>query len=531
MFQLGFFSLVSVICQASIPMSLESNAADINDFLQKFSSDNFSNLEETTTPAISVTPKEIKLLFKLARKANNVSFATSFVRYLDLTKHDFVFSLEFDDLEYFVSASETFAYKCLFSHEGKYFKNRIIHIAVRSENAQLFEDCFKHGGNPNFLPRLLQTEHAEFIKANSVCECAICLDEIKGSTLNAHACERRHLFHKDCLVKNLRHSGICPECREPISASLVKNLCENEETARSCYEHINRLFEERSEKSSKALYDIAKEFKFLDFEFMHRLIQTFPGLNIAENNSFLLRKFVSNFIFSRSQIPDLLLSLYLALGSDINALDGIILKTALVHDAEHVLAVLERNGAVVSLERIVLPGMVLSKSLVHYCVTKYREEWGNFLSSETLQKYSTIKNIVALEEQRGLSFVMNTFSNGVYDTMVAKHLRMKGVSCSTFDERDQAYAAAAIEAAESSPASEKFQIIAKMLSGKNLRIEVLPEFTVNYFKQVIAEKIHTHTSLIRVIHQKSLMEDDRKLGSYGLVSGSAVHVVGAHQKV
>lgn len=53
-------------------------------------------------------------------------------------------------------------------------------------------------------------------------KCAICIDPFEvGQTIKQLPCNKKHIFHKNCIDKWLSHNKICPSCRKEISKKLI----------------------------------------------------------------------------------------------------------------------------------------------------------------------------------------------------------------------------------------------------------------------------------------------------------------------
>jgi Ubiquitin family/Ring finger domain len=520
MLHLGFFSLVSLICQASIPVSLDSDAAEINDFLQKFSSDNLFHLIDVPylNPVTEISFEDYKLLFKLAKITQNISFAISLVSYIH-QGHRFQMEdvLEIDDLEFFVSLSTEFAETLLHSNRREFWSQIIIPIALKYRNDRLFRRCLSYLTE---FPGVIEPADAAFVEENSVLECNICLESFTSLMEYVDACGKIHMYHKECLRRHLETRSDCPECRKPLSSifltCLSGGLSRQFEISADVQTHINRLFDCPSEDRITALYDFAVKDTFYSIRYMERLRRSYPQLDLAKNYSLLLRKLVqSNLHKPKLKNFEEMVEFYLETGSDINVGEGVMLWRALRDDREDISEILRRYGAKTSLK--LLLKNTESKSLVYYCVTEYKQDC--ILPKEILQKYATVKTIAAIfETQTDMQFLVDSFSEVVYEEDVAEYLKDKHISCMTLQERDQSKIDAALQLAV--PSAQKIRIV--FISGKDVEFDAFPWYTVYYLKFRISEEFRYEQSEIDLLFQNTALEDDRTLESYGIINNSVI---------
>jgi Ubiquitin family len=171
----------------------------------------------------------------------------------------------------------------------------------------------------------------------------------------------------------------------------------------------------------------------------------------------------------------------------------------------------ESLGAVVPLKDLV--NTIESEAHLKYCLIKYASDC--IIDKETAQKYVTVEILEKLlEQQRGIDYLTETFSVGVYEESVAFTLRSKGINCMTYEERYQSYIDISIEIARTSNETDKFGIFVN-LGTKSVFLEVFPGYTVAYLKYLVARKAQ-ETVVHRLIYQGKEMENHESLEFYGI---------------
>ena len=65
-----------------------------------------------------------------------------------------------------------------------------------------------------------QYKHIQKYESRKETECAICLEEFKGTDIIKafHKCE--HIFHKNCLREWLKQQKVCPLCKHDLEEDI-----------------------------------------------------------------------------------------------------------------------------------------------------------------------------------------------------------------------------------------------------------------------------------------------------------------------